>query len=835
MIKTIVKRYPILFRFIILVVLPSCLVLMIAYGYFSKSLPVESGTVKISGIGASVEIVRDKNAVPHIFAKTDLDAFFSLGYVHAQDRMWQMDFNRRLGQGRLSEIVGYGALSSDKLMRTLGLYSAAKKAWSALDVATRDSIEAYTYGVNAWIAQKKVLPIEFIILGYQPEPWKVEDSLLQVKLMALDLGQNFSSEITFDLLVKELGLARAQELMPDYPQGEITVTEASGKVDAALQRDLLKLADEVQRPNGISGQSLGSNAWVVSGNHTTTGQPILAADPHLANQIPSIWYLAELQGATLHVTGATVPGVPFVIVGHNKSIAWGETSLTADVQDLYVERVNPRNEDQYEVDGQWVDMDVKHEWINIKSELPEFIDEPIPPLSWQVRRTVHGPLISDALGKSDYPLSLRWTALDDRDSSMMSLFRINYAEDWDTFKAAVKNYVAPALNYLYADTDGNIAYIAAGKIPVRKRGDGLLPVPGWDSSFGWDGYLSTDLMPQEFNPDTGIIVSANNKIHGSDYPYLISNNWSPPYRAKRISEVINTLVEKGEKIGMEDFAYLQGDTLSRQADKALDFIALLTPDNEKQRQALSLLTQWDGDVAESSEAAALYQVWLRNFNVRLIADDLRGDLLHVERGDNLQDFIHQLHPLFTDQIFTLTPSSSEGNRTAESTQTGLQIQEGWCDQKHTVVVETCSTLALIALDDAIAELKRHAGRHPKWGQIHKTYHPHSVFSQVQLLDTIFDREIASGGDSNTINVAGWSYSQDKGYRQVIGPSYRQVIDVGGWQQSGFINSTGQSGNIFSKHYDDNIKPHKQMKLLPMSFGKPEINGERRILILEPLN
>lgn len=814
----LIHTHPILFRLLIWIVLPLTLMLSLAYGYLNQSLPQKEGILLVEGLDSQVKIIRDEHAVPHIFADTDHDAFFAMGYLHAQDRLWQMEYKRRLGQGRLSEILGSNGLRTDQFMKTLGLYRVAKLALQSLDDTALQSLMAYVNGVNAWLQEAHTLPVEFYILDFRPEYWQPEDSLLQIKLMALNLGSNYSQELIFDLLIKELGLTKAAELMPNYPSQAVTVTQATGMTDEVLLQGLLALNDQLQRKFHLGGEGLGTNGWVVSGRFTQSGKPLLANDPHLATQMPSAWYLAEIQGDRLHVTGATLPGLPYVVLGHNESIAWGGTSLGADVQDLYLERTNPLDENQYEIEGRWVEMDIDEEWIYVKPGFPRFLTDPIPPLKWQVRRTHHGPLISDAIGRLKRPLALRWTALDMRDKSFQSFLNINYAQDWFTFKLALKDYVAPALNFIYADAQGNIAYIAGGKIPIRQQGDGRLPVPGWQSIYDWHSYIPLKALPQSLNPESGYIVSANNKNHSTDYPYLISHSWSPPYRAERITEAIEAHIQAGRKLVVQDFIELQGDYKSLQAKQLLVFLLQLTSQSSKQKNAIDHLKRWDGVMSEDSVAAAIYQSWLRHFNRLLLHDDLRGDLLHIERGNLLQSFAEQLHPLFINQAINQALDHNKHN---------------WCDRINTTQQETCEILALTALDKAIDELERLVGDNWQWGSIHKTHYPHPVFTHVQLLDSIFDRKIRSGGDSYSVNVAGWVFSQDKGYQQFISPSYRQVIDLSKWNHSGFINNTGQSGNVLSEHYDDYILRHKQLVLLPMHFGVKQGLGKESILLLQP--
>ena len=363
------------------------LVLVLAGGwlYLRSSLPKTSGAVSLAGLDGQVEIVRDADGVPHIFASTDNDAFFALGYVHAQDRLWQMEFQRRTGAGRLSEILGEATLDVDKFLRTLGTYRAAESAWPALSMETKLAVEAYVAGINAWIGEGRTLPIEFLILGVKPEPWTVYDSMVWSKMMMWDLGGNWDDELLRTLLLSAVGRERAADLMPGYPDGATTIL-AADTADSLLALDAF-LKDSLQ----LGGLDVGSNNWVIGGGRTESGQPLLANDPHLGASIPSIWYLVELQGDRLHVTGATFPGMPIVPIGHNDNIAWGLTNLGPDVQDLYIERINPQHPNQYEVDGEWVDMTIVAEEIVVQGEEEALL--------YAARSTRHGPLISDVSGK----------------------------------------------------------------------------------------------------------------------------------------------------------------------------------------------------------------------------------------------------------------------------------------------------------------------------------------------------------------------------------------------------------------------------------------------------
>ncbi|MFQ5577582.1 MAG: penicillin acylase family protein [Anaerolineae bacterium] len=779
-----------LIRTVIGLILLIALVLIAGFVYLRSSLPKTQGAIRLAGLDGQVEIVRDAGGVPHIFAATDHDAFFAMGYVHAQDRLWQMEFQRRVGAGRLSEILGDATLDTDKFLRTLGTYRAAKDAWSALSDEGRLSLEAYAAGVNAWLGEGHTLPVEFLVLGVKPEPWTVYDSMVWAKMMAWDLGGNYDLELLRVRLAQAIGPERAAELMPAYPQAGTTIL-AAGQIPAQTADSLLEIDTFLQNNLQLGGLDIGSNNWVISGSRTETGFPLLANDPHLGARIPSIWYLAEIQGDKIHAIGATLPGLPSIVIGHNQDIAWGVTNLGPDVQDLYIERINPKNLNQYEVDGEWVDMTIVEEPIVVKDE-----EEPI---LWAARSTRHGPLISDVSGSAPMPVALRWTSLDPDDTTLDTFLQINYAANWDEFTAAMKHYVAPSQNFVYADRQGNIGYFGPGHIPIRAKGDGMLPVPGWNGDYEWSGWIPFEALPQAFNPEAGYIATANNRVVPDTYDYFISNDWAPPYRARRIVELIEALSAGGEKISVEDMIAIQGDQRSAQSRELLPLLLKLAPADERQSEALAYLKNWDGSTPTDSIAASIYHAWLLHLGRAIFEDDLRGALY--------DDFADRQHATFLTNIFS-NPATT------------------WCDNFLTTPAESCTDIAGEALDRALDDLEERLGKnmsHWEWGKIHRTQYPHSPFSQVAPLKSIFHRQIANGGDTYTVNVAPVRYSD--AYLQYHVPSYREIIDLNNLTGSLFMHTTGQSGNIFSPHYDDLIERHQAVEYLPMSFGRNNVSGQ----------
>ncbi len=792
----------------LLIVLAVILLLLIAvpvggYLWLRTSLPQTEGRTTIAGLDGSVEIVRDRWGIPHIFAATDHDAFLALGYVHAQDRLWQMEMNRRIGAGRLSELLGEATLDIDKFQRTLGYYRAATSDFAVLSERSRGALEAYAAGVNAWIAEGHTLPPEYLLLGVQPEPWTPVDSLVWEKMMSWDLGGDYEMELLRRQLGEALGPERAAQLLPGYPQDGVLILP-DGVQAAAWEQTaggLLALDYRLQTDFGRGGREIGSNNWVVGGSRTESGLPLLANDPHLSASIPSIWYLAEMQGDQIHATGATFPGLPAIVIGHNERVAWGVTNVGPDTQDLYVERINPANPNQYAVsDGEdWEDMTVVEETI--------VVDGADQPLAWAARSTRHGPLISDVTG-TGVPVALRWVALEPGDSTMDAFLGINYAGNWQEFVDALRLYVSPSQNVVYADVEGNIGYYAPGRIPIRAEGhDGMLPVPGWDGAAEWQGFIPFDELPHTYNPEAGYIATANNRIVGDDYPYLISNDWAPPYRAERIVQLIEQLSDGDATIAAEDMAAIQADRSSAQVADLLPFLLTVQPQDDRGRRALGYLQGWEGEMALDSVAASIYQAWMLHLERALFADDLRGDLY--------EQMATRANPLFLDNVLN-----------------DATLSAAWCDDVLTAGVESCLDQASLSLDRALDDLASRAGDNMdgwRWDKLHLTQYPHRPFSDVDYLKPIFHRSIGNGGDRYTVNVAPVQLASP--YDQTHVPGYRHIVDLADVQNSRFIQTTGQSGNVLSSHYDDLIRPHRDVQYAAMTFGRDSVQGES--LLLEP--
>jgi penicillin amidase len=764
------------------------------YVWLRNSLPVTTGEVSVAGISDTVTITRDNHGIPHVSGATDADAAFGLGYVHAQDRLWQMEFQRRVGHGRLSEILGSATLSTDRFLRTLGTGRAAKSAWTALDADSQAILEAYAAGVNAYLAGNPQLPIEFTVLGFTPEPWQPTDSLVWAKMMSWDLAGNWADEILRATLEQQIGVEATAELLPAYtadgplilPADQYTAPVATAdppQADAAVvtggaEPELLALWQELQQVTGLGGKLVGSNNWVLSGSRTTTGKPILANDPHLGTRIPSIWYLAGMQAETFTAVGATLPGLPAVVIGRNERIAWGVTNTGPDVQDLYVERVNARNEVEY--NGSWEPLTLINETILVKDS---------EPVTLTVRVSRHGPLISDVTPGTGDTLAFRWTSLDPGDATLRAYLNINRADNWEQFRAALRDYRAPMQNFVFADIDGNIGYIAPGALPIRRNGDGSRPAPGWTDEYEWTGYVDFDALPQVYNPPQGYIATANNQVVDSSYPYLMGTAWAAPYRAARIVEVIESRAQHSPA----DMQALQADIVSRQALEFLPAMLAIQPADDRAAQALELLKNWDGTMAADSAAAAVYQAYWQAVPQAVFGDELR-DLFAAEyAGERNFQVIALREVLYGDG-------------------------GGWCDDVSTLSErEDCATTLSRALSAGLDVMAEQQEREEltawRWDSVHEVVFPHTPFSNVAALRGLFERRIGNDGDGYTVDVA--PIRAGDLYKQFNVPSYRQVVDLAAPNSSVFMHTTGQSGNVLSGNYSDLLNRWQEGSYLPM--------------------
>jgi penicillin amidase len=749
------------------------------YLYLRQSLPQTKGELQLSGLGAAVEVLRDRHGVPHIFAASLEDAHFALGFVHAQDRLWQMEMNRRIGSGRLAEVLGPNALDADRFMRTLGLRRVAEENLRSYDAETRRLLDAYAAGVNAFLGSDPVLPPEFWLLRITPEPWSALDSIVWTKVMAWDLGGNWRSELLRMRLSRTLALERIQEFLPPYPGDAPPPLPDLKSLYSGIEKKVLPNSSFSRlEPDSVPG----SNSWAVSGARSASGKPLLASDPHLGLTAPPVWYFAHLSAPGMDAIGGTLPGVPAILVGRNDRIAWGLTNTGADVQDLYLERLDSRFER-------------REETIRVKGAADERL---------AVRHSRHGPVISDVARTilestpRGYALALAWTALAPDDLSMQAALKLSRARDWPEFLGAARMLHAPPQSASYADADGNIGFIAAGRVPVRKRANdlrGLAPAPGWDERYDWAGYVPFEELPRAFNPPDGAVILANHKIVPPKYPHHITYEWQPPYRARRIGE----LLSGREKHDLASFKRMQADAVSLAVRELLPRFAAANPEHEVTRK----LAAWDATMAAERDEPLIMAAWWREFARAVYADEL-GPMFRANWS---------ARAVFMDNV--------------------LSGQAHWCDDVRTPQPETCHRLLIDSLENALEDLKRRYGNQWRWGDAHVARHRHRPFSREEWLQRIFDIRVPSAGDAYTVNAGAVDFgAESEPFANRHAPSLRAISDLAQPQASVFIHSGGQSGNPLSVHYRDFAAAWARGDYVPMVTERRrlEADGVQRLVL-----
>ncbi len=770
--------------------------------YVALALPKTDGSAAAAGLLANARIERDADGIPTVKASSDADVMFALGYAHAQDRLWQLETHRRIASGRLAEAFGAAALDTDKFLRALGVRRAAQAQWDAASPATRQALTAYSAGINAFLdSGLKARPPEFIALGITPEPWTPVDSLGWAIMMAWDLGGNWSTELLRMRLAMSLPVERINELLPPYP-GDRPLVD---KDYTPLFRSLRETAPAIQQaldaapPSGVEG--VGSNNWVVSGRLTTSGRPLLANDPHLKLSAPALWYLARMEAPGLKVAGATMPGLPMVVLGQNDQIAWGFTNTGPDVQDVYIERLKPDDPGQYQTPDGWAAFRTFREVIKVRGGEDVVL---------QVRESRHGPVISDAgSGVTDglpvqgpraaHVLALRWTALDAKLGTLDAGLAFNRATSVAGFIAASADYGAPMQNMVVADQAGQIGFVAAGRVPVRGPDHdlkGQVPAPGWEARYDWIGHLSADQTPREVDPPRGYIATANQRIHPPDYPHYLTNEWAAPYRQQRIEQ----LLAAQPKHDFDSLRRIQADELSLAAPKLISVLQQAQSTHALAAAAQQALAGFDGTMAADRAAPLILWSWTRHLTRRVFADELG--------------------PVF-DKSF--------GTRSYRDGLDGVLARQDpwWCDDKATPEVETCAQQVNAAFTDALNELQASQGSDVarwQWGVAHQARSEHRPFSKVKPLARWFELRTPTGGDTYTVNVSRVGLKPDATtgelYLNEHAPSLRALYDLGDPSRSRFMHSTGQSGLPFSPQYRSFVERWRRVDFVPVWGGAP---------------
>ena len=768
-----------------------------AFGYLlRRPLPALDGEVRLAGLNAPVEIVRDRWGIPHISAREVLDAYFGQGFCHAQDRLWSMELNRRLAAGRLSEVFGKDALDVDRFQRRLGLHRAAEQEWATADSSLRDILRAYAAGVNACLdglfASKK-LPVEFVLARFEPEPWEPVDTLAFGRFLAFSQAPNWESELVRSRLIARLGYAAAAALEPDVWQPDTDALPALEDWGPAEMPEHGELP-----PIALAGGPGVSNAWAVSGARSSTGKPLLANDPHMFPRMPAVFYEAHLAaGGELNVAGASVPGAPGILIGHNRHIAWGLTAAMADTQDLYVERIDPGDSRRIEYAGHWESGTLVREVIPVKGRAQPWIEEVLI-----TRR--HGPLLTPtpSLADEHRPLALRSMVLE-APSGAAALLEINRAASWEEFRTAASKWGTPPLNVTYADVEGNVGFQMVGHVPIRERGEGLVPAPGWSGQYEWRGKLDFEDMPHALNPADGLWANANHNMARKS-PHFFTREYIDPARYQRIRQVL----ESKERHSAVDFGALQADEVSLPARRVTFLLVeTLVPTGRLELRALEELRAWDGRVGADSSAATIYEVF-RNELVRARHADALGDLLPAVLGVGP-------HPLL---------GATNSHYLLQSARVVTFLEE----TPH----DPCVGLAFRA---TVAWLSRRLGPDIgkwQWGRLHQLRLEHAL-STRKPLGLVFDvPSFAWSGDLETVKAGGSMPGQYAGGGPIS--AYRFIADCGDWDNSLSCIPGGQSGHRGSPHYADQVDAWRRVAYHPLSFTRPAIaRVQRHTLRLTP--
>ena len=776
------------------------------YAFIQSTLPKTKGEIALKGLSAPVKVIRDKWGVPHVFAGDKKDLAYALGYVMAQDRLFQMDFIRRVGKGRLAEILGEELTETDHFLRVLSVMWPEQRIDKMLIGKYRDAMKAYADGVNEFIKTHPYsLPIEFRILGYKPDPWKTTDGVYVNLYMGWDLQMGWTGDLTLMKLIEKVGLKMADEAMPPYPGEGPTIISEGIKSFSQIAKTLYPLEKLIEKiPMRFVGVG-GSNGWALSGKKTTTGMPILCQDPHLGLSAPSIWYELHINAEDIDAAGVTFAGFPAVVIGNNRDIAWGCTNVMLDDMDFYIEKINPLDPNQYLYKGKWEDMKIVETLINVKGKAP---------VTKKIRITRHGPIINDVKKGLKEVLAMRWS-LNDNLGGLECFTDLNTAKNWEDFKAAVRQLHGPGQNIPYADRNGNIGYYSCVRIPIRANlGDGPLPMPGWDGLHEWAGYVPFEQNPHLYNPETGFVIMANNKTAPDDYPHYISRYFAAKYRAQRITE----LIQEKEKLSVADNQTIQNDIYSIEAKEITPIILEAfegTMDlNPEEKQALDYLRKWDFFTDQESVATTIFHV----IQMKLIENIFKDEL-----GNGVyQEYIEAANEMYKG--FQKIMAKEDSPWFDDVSTTGIKEGRGDIIRKST--------------KQAMDELRERLGNDMskwQWGGLHQHLSGHLIFKDIQFLKRFFNiGPFPIGGSKATVAPAAYKFT--KPYTADHGASTRQIIDFSDHKNDKRVITSGCSGQFNSKFYTNQSKLWRKGEYHAIMMDRKEIEESAvATLILKPQN
>ena len=756
-----------------------------------RSLPQTDGKLTLPGLESRVEIIRDRWGIPHIYAENHADLSFAQGFVHAQDRLWQMELNRRTARGLLSEVFGELALDTDRTVRTFGFNRLGQADLEALNGPERDLLEAYTAGVNAFLGQVSgKLPVEFSLVRHRPLPWEPLDTAAFMRVVIWQLSHAWYGEIIRAQIAEAVGLERTAELEIHYPPANPIILPAGIEFNRLDPDGRLLPGAQLALRRG-----LGSNAWAVCGEKSASGHPYLCNDMHLMLSLPSIWYEIHLEAGDFQVSGVSIPGVPGVLVGHNAHIAWGCTLAYTDCEDLFVERFDPENPQRYQYKGEWLEAEVIPEAIPVKGRPEPHVE--------QVLVTRHGPVISDVVAYAQERIAINSMALRPC-PAYPGFLALDRARNWDEFVAAMRLIEAPQLNFAYADVDGNIGYWVSGRVPIRARGDGSIPALGWSGEYEWIAEIPFDEMPHALNPAQGYIVHCNNCMVPGDYPYFLGRVWMNGYRARRIVE----LLESKTKLSPQDFQALHVDFTCYPGQEFATLLEDFSSTDPDVQLVLERLRGWDGWLRTDSVAGAIYEVARYRLVRNLLEPGLGTELSLRLMGQGFHPVLFSSHEFYGHDTVTMLRLLG-------------QPDSWWVQQAG-----GRERLIEKSLQEAVAWLRSALGPDPagwQWGAIHRSIFAHALGIQKPL-DKVFNRgPYPIGGDTDT--PCQTAYHPDDPYdNKSWAPSHRQIIDLGDLTKSVISVPPGQSGQLGSPHYDDQIDPWLKGEYHPMLWTREQIEA-----------
>jgi len=761
------------------------------YWTFYKPLPDYEATLKLPLLNQPVDIHWDKDGIPHIYAANKKDLYFALGYVHAQDRLWQMTLSQMAAQGRLAEFMGEDLVHYDKYQRTLGIWKTARKIQQSLSDTTRTILEAYRDGVNSFTsANQKKLPVEFSLTGMEPIPWTITHSIALSRMMGWELNVSWWTEVMYGYLQQHLNAQQFDDLtagLLEYPVGA-----RYGKQSNTSTYGLLKLLETELSKRELfnqTGSGIGSNAWVVDGSKTSHGFPILAGDPHLGLDMPGKWYEVHLNTGNRNISGATLAGAPIVVLGQNDFLAWSLTNIMADDTDFFIEQINPKDRGQYVVDS--VNGNAVYEKLDISREIIK--TKKGNEVLLEVRKTKHGPIISDIYPNdsliNNRAISLQWTG-HEVSHEIEALLSINWASGFSEFKEALPHFKVPAQNFMYADRTGNIAMYSAGNIPIRDYNP-ILPRKGWDPSYDWKAMVPFNELPKIINPDNGWIANANNKLYSDAYPYHLATFWEPSFRIKRIREILST----SDSLTIEDFIQLQNDVYSYHAKTITETIlpTLQKADTLKNFDiAISYLANWNYLYSKNATAASILDLFFMKLTRNTLLDEIGSrafeQFLHMENVP-----VRTMHHLLKKEDSSVLFDNIHTQKVTES--------------RHQIIIKS--------MRETLTFLEDSYGTEPfqwRWEQLHTITLEPPLFAQAakepdasNTLKLIVDNMLSAGpypisGHGLTVNSTQYDWSDP--YAVTLGPSIRRIVDFSDLSRSLSIIPTGQSGRPLSTHFGD---------------------------------